>query len=197
MAQALEKIFLQKVAQMPQEEVELLPPAPKVKAAHKPGGPISAGNSILSQLGGTCALRKSCLRGNGCHLQKFASCVFLSGSQAEAEPTDSPPSTYPSSPPPVCQTPVIAATPVPTIISVIPVQAVSPAASMMAVVPTAQPVIKVSPESLSGIGNSVGCEYVGLSKCDVISVCENVYRALQSIHPLWRFPFFVALQPVI
>uniref|UniRef100_A0A8C7F1G2 Bromodomain containing 3b n=1 Tax=Oncorhynchus kisutch TaxID=8019 RepID=A0A8C7F1G2_ONCKI len=85
MAQALEKIFLQKVAQMPQEEVELLPPAPKVKAAHKPGGPISA------------------------------------GSQAE--------------------TPVIAATPVPTI-SVIPVQAVSPAASMMAVVPTAQPVIK-------------------------------------------------------
>ncbi|KAM9545787.1 bromodomain-containing protein 3-like isoform 1-T5 [Salvelinus alpinus] len=106
MAQALEKIFLQKVAQMPQEEVELLPPAPKVKAAHKPGGPISA------------------------------------GSQAEAEPTDSPPSTYPSSPPPVCQTPVIAATPVPTIISVIPVQAVSPAASIMAVVPTAQPVIK-------------------------------------------------------
>ncbi|XP_036836232.1 bromodomain-containing protein 3 isoform X2 [Oncorhynchus mykiss] len=106
MAQALEKIFLQKVAQMPQEEVELLPPAPKVKAAHKPGGPISA------------------------------------GSQAEAKPTDSPPSTYPSSPPPVCQTPVIAATPVPTIISVIPVQAVSPAASMMAVVPTAQPVIK-------------------------------------------------------
>ncbi|XP_071013349.1 bromodomain-containing protein 3-like isoform X1 [Oncorhynchus clarkii lewisi] len=106
MAQALEKIFLQKVAQMPQEEVELLPPAPKVKAAHKPGGPISA------------------------------------GSQAEAEPTDSPPSTHPSSPPPVCQTPVIAAMPVPTIISVIPVQAVSPAASMMAVVPTAQPVIK-------------------------------------------------------
>ncbi|XP_045563952.1 bromodomain-containing protein 3 isoform X5 [Salmo salar] len=106
MAQALEKIFLQKVAQMPQEEVELLPPAPKVKAAHKPGGPISA------------------------------------GSQAEAESTDSPPSTYPSSPPPVCQTPVRAATPVPTIISVIPVQAVSPAASMMAVVPTAQPVIK-------------------------------------------------------
>ncbi|XP_035642236.1 bromodomain-containing protein 3-like isoform X2 [Oncorhynchus keta] len=106
MAQALEKIFLQKVSQMPQEEVKLLPPAPKVKAAHKPGGPISG------------------------------------GSQAEAEPTDSPPSTYPSSPPPVCQTPVIAATPVPTIISVIPVQAVSPAASMMAVVPTAQPVIK-------------------------------------------------------
>ncbi|TSK72124.1 Bromodomain-containing protein 3 [Bagarius yarrelli] len=36
MAQALEKIFLQKVALMPQEEVELLPPAPKVKG-RKPG----------------------------------------------------------------------------------------------------------------------------------------------------------------
>ncbi|XP_017288786.1 bromodomain-containing protein 2 [Kryptolebias marmoratus] len=31
MAQSLEKIFLQKVAQMPQEEVELLPPAPRTK----------------------------------------------------------------------------------------------------------------------------------------------------------------------
>lgn len=81
MAQALEKIFLQKVAQMPQEEVELLPPAPKVKAAHKPGGPISAGNSILSQLGGTRALKKSCLRGNVCHLQKFASYVFQAAKQ--------------------------------------------------------------------------------------------------------------------
>ncbi|XP_073717072.1 bromodomain-containing protein 3b isoform X1 [Misgurnus anguillicaudatus] len=38
MAQALEKIFLQKVAQMPQEEVELLPPPPKGKA-RKPGAP--------------------------------------------------------------------------------------------------------------------------------------------------------------
>lgn len=31
MAQSLEKIFLQKVAQMPQEEVELPPPAPRSK----------------------------------------------------------------------------------------------------------------------------------------------------------------------
>lgn len=36
MAQALEKIFLQKVAQMPQEEVALLPPAPKGKSKSKP-----------------------------------------------------------------------------------------------------------------------------------------------------------------
>ncbi|KAM4020244.1 bromodomain-containing protein 3 isoform 2-T2 [Anomaloglossus baeobatrachus] len=36
MAQALEKIFLQKVAQMPQEEVELLPPVPKGKGKKPP-----------------------------------------------------------------------------------------------------------------------------------------------------------------
>ncbi|XP_034027310.1 bromodomain-containing protein 3-like isoform X2 [Thalassophryne amazonica] len=42
MAQALEKIFLQKVAQMPQEEVALLPPAPKGKNKNKqPTTPVS------------------------------------------------------------------------------------------------------------------------------------------------------------
>lgn len=41
MAQALEKIFLQKVAQMPQEEVELLPPVPKGKGK-KPPTPSAA-----------------------------------------------------------------------------------------------------------------------------------------------------------
>ncbi|XP_077140924.1 bromodomain-containing protein 3 isoform X1 [Ranitomeya variabilis] len=39
MAQALEKIFLQKVAQMPQEEVELLPPVPKGKGKKLPPPP--------------------------------------------------------------------------------------------------------------------------------------------------------------
>lgn len=43
MAQALEKIFLQKVAQMPQEEVELLPPAPKGKGRKPSAGVQSAG----------------------------------------------------------------------------------------------------------------------------------------------------------
>ncbi|XP_051981404.1 bromodomain-containing protein 3-like isoform X5 [Xyrauchen texanus] len=43
MAQALEKIFLQKVAQMPQEEVELLPPPPKGKA-RKPVAPPGTEN---------------------------------------------------------------------------------------------------------------------------------------------------------
>lgn len=44
MAQALEKIFLQKVAQMPQEEVALLPPAPKGKSKTKqPAAPTGDG----------------------------------------------------------------------------------------------------------------------------------------------------------
>lgn len=46
MAQALEKIFLQKVAQMPQEEVELLPPPPKGKA-RKPSAAPAAGKPAL------------------------------------------------------------------------------------------------------------------------------------------------------
>lgn len=47
MAQALEKIFLQKVALMPQEEVELLPPAPKGKG-RKPGGPGQQDGAVPS-----------------------------------------------------------------------------------------------------------------------------------------------------
>ncbi|XP_057212234.1 bromodomain-containing protein 3b isoform X5 [Triplophysa rosa] len=47
MAQALEKIFLQKVAQMPQEEVELLPPPPKGKA-RKPGPPPASAENQQS-----------------------------------------------------------------------------------------------------------------------------------------------------
>lgn len=43
MAQALEKIFLQKVAQMPQEEVELLPPAPKGKGRRPAAAAQSTG----------------------------------------------------------------------------------------------------------------------------------------------------------
>uniref|UniRef100_H2UF98 Bromodomain containing 3b n=1 Tax=Takifugu rubripes TaxID=31033 RepID=H2UF98_TAKRU len=46
MAQALEKIFLQKVAQMPQEEVALLPPAPKGKNKSKQP---AAGTTVSQQ----------------------------------------------------------------------------------------------------------------------------------------------------
>ncbi|XP_036384420.1 bromodomain-containing protein 3b isoform X2 [Megalops cyprinoides] len=106
MAQALEKIFLQKVALMPQEEVELLPPAPKGKG-RKPGGPPGTGQ------------------------------------QEQALSSASSPSSFSSAPPPVTQTPVIAATPVPTITpNVPPVQTTPTSPPMMPVVPPAQPVIK-------------------------------------------------------
>ncbi|XP_076854248.1 bromodomain-containing protein 3b isoform X13 [Brachyhypopomus gauderio] len=58
MAQALEKIFLQKVAQMPQEEVELLPPPPKGKA-RKPGAPPSSESQQPSALS-TASPSSSC-----------------------------------------------------------------------------------------------------------------------------------------
>ncbi|XP_040261948.1 bromodomain-containing protein 3 isoform X1 [Bufo bufo] len=48
MAQALEKIFLQKVAQMPQEEVELLPPVPKGKGK-KPPPPPAAQTPVITE----------------------------------------------------------------------------------------------------------------------------------------------------
>ncbi|XP_057687333.1 bromodomain-containing protein 3-like isoform X2 [Corythoichthys intestinalis] len=48
MAQALEKIFLQKVAQMPQEEVALLPPTPKGKNKNKPL-PAAAATTVSQQ----------------------------------------------------------------------------------------------------------------------------------------------------
>lgn len=47
MAQALEKVFLQKVALMPQEEVELLPPAPKGKG-RKPAEPGQLDGAVSS-----------------------------------------------------------------------------------------------------------------------------------------------------
>lgn len=51
MAQALEKIFLQKVAQMPQEEVELLPPVPKGKGRKPSAGSQSTGTDPASDRG--------------------------------------------------------------------------------------------------------------------------------------------------
>ncbi|XP_028664917.1 bromodomain-containing protein 3-like isoform X2 [Erpetoichthys calabaricus] len=107
MAQALEKIFLQKVAQMPQEEVELLPPVPKNKGRK----PTVAPNTGSQQVAAVSSV--------------------------------TPPPSFPSAPPAVSQTPVIAATPVPTITpSVPPVPVTPPAAPMIPVVPSAQPVVK-------------------------------------------------------
>ncbi|XP_018863973.1 bromodomain-containing protein 3 isoform X2 [Parus major] len=114
MAQALEKIFLQKVAQMPQEEVELLPPVPKGKGRKPSAGTQSTG-----------------------------------AQQAVAVSSVSPPAPFQNVPPAVSQTPVIAATPVPTITANVPPVAAPaaaapppPAAPIMPVVPPTPPVVK-------------------------------------------------------
>ncbi|KAM6110458.1 bromodomain-containing protein 3 isoform 2-T3 [Pterocles gutturalis] len=114
MAQALEKIFLQKVAQMPQEEVELLPPVPKGKGRKPSAGTQSAG-----------------------------------AQQAVAVSSVSPPTPFQNVPPAVSQTPVIAATPVPTITANVPPVTAPPAAAppppaapIMPVVPPTPPVVK-------------------------------------------------------
>ncbi|XP_062446745.1 bromodomain-containing protein 3 isoform X3 [Rhea pennata] len=114
MAQALEKIFLQKVAQMPQEEVELLPPVPKGKGRKPSAGAQSAGTQ-----------------------------------QAVAVSSVSPPAPFQNVPPAVSQTPVIAATPVPTITANVPPVTAPPAAApppppapIMPVVPPTPPVVK-------------------------------------------------------
>ncbi|XP_067088137.1 bromodomain-containing protein 3a isoform X1 [Osmerus mordax] len=62
MAQALEKIFLQKVAMIPQEEVELLPPAPKVKVRKSgPDAPLTPGSPPLSISGPTSPVSQTAL----------------------------------------------------------------------------------------------------------------------------------------
>ncbi|KAF5915662.1 hypothetical protein HPG69_017531 [Diceros bicornis minor] len=121
MAQALEKIFLQKVAQMPQEEVELLPPAPKGKGRKPAAGTQSAASF-------------PCLQGT---------------QQVAAVSSVSPATPFQNVPPTVSQTPVIAATPVPTItanITSVPVTPAAapppPAAPIIPVVPPTPPVIK-------------------------------------------------------
>ncbi|XP_041530320.1 bromodomain-containing protein 3 isoform X1 [Microtus oregoni] len=114
MAQALEKIFLQKVAQMPQEEVELLPPAPKGKGRKPAAGAQNAGTQ-----------------------------------QVAAVSSVSPATPFQNIPPTVSQTPVIAATPVPTItanVTSVPVPPAAapppPATPIVPVVPPTPPVVK-------------------------------------------------------
>ncbi|XP_050010887.1 bromodomain-containing protein 3 isoform X1 [Alexandromys fortis] len=107
MAQALEKIFLQKVAQMPQEEVELLPPAPKGKGRKPAAGAQNAGTQQVAAV----------------------------SSVSPATPFQNIPST-------VSQTPVIAATPVPTITANVTSVPVPPAAAQP---PPATPIVPVVP----------------------------------------------------
>ncbi|OCT67056.1 hypothetical protein XELAEV_18038338mg [Xenopus laevis] len=113
MAQALEKIFLQKVAQMPQEEVELLPPAPKGKGRKLPTATPQAPGAT----------------------------------QASAVSSVNPSIPHTNATPVASQTPVIAVTPVPTIMAnVAPASAQPPvpaaSSQMVPVVPPAAPVVK-------------------------------------------------------
>ncbi|KAJ7308221.1 hypothetical protein JRQ81_008742 [Phrynocephalus forsythii] len=128
MAQALEKIFLQKVAQMPQEEVELFPPVPKGKARKTAGG--------------------------GAH---HAGGQHAGAAATAAVSSVSPPGPFPSTPPSVSQTPVIAVTPVPTMATNLaplasppaavpppppPPPQAAPAAPVLPVVPPTPPIVK-------------------------------------------------------
>lgn len=67
MAQSLEKVFLQKVAQMPQEEIELPPPAPRGKPG-KPGkgGRKSNGESLWRMWWGKAGKSNVQRRVGGC-----------------------------------------------------------------------------------------------------------------------------------
>ncbi|XP_051690366.2 LOW QUALITY PROTEIN: bromodomain-containing protein 3 [Oryctolagus cuniculus] len=107
-------IYNKKVAQMPQEEVELLPPAPKGKGRKPAAGAPSAGTH-----------------------------------QVAAVSSVSPAAPFQNVPPTVSQTPVIAATPIPTItanVTSVPVPPAAapppPATPIVPVVPPTPPVVK-------------------------------------------------------
>ncbi|XP_062937918.1 bromodomain-containing protein 3 isoform X2 [Cynocephalus volans] len=107
-------IYNKKVAQMPQEEVELLPPAPKGKGRKPAAGTQSAGTQ-----------------------------------QVVAVSSVSPATPFQNVPPTVSQTPVIAATPVPTItanVTSVPLPSAAapppPATPIVPVVPPTPPVVK-------------------------------------------------------
>ncbi|XP_072287222.1 bromodomain-containing protein 3 isoform X2 [Pyxicephalus adspersus] len=167
MAQALEKIFLQKVAQMPQEEVELLPPAPKGKGK-KPTPPAAQTPVITEQEKPvekkppspkpvvversspkpTVVERSSGRRADPPVERRRER--YKAAAQASTVSTVSPTVQLTNIAPVVSQTPVIAATPVPTITANVnpstattapqpPAAAPVPVAS---VVPPAAPVIK-------------------------------------------------------
>ncbi|KAM5145722.1 bromodomain-containing protein 3 isoform 2-T7 [Mantella aurantiaca] len=167
MAQALEKIFLQKVAQMPQEEVELLPPAPKGKG--KKPTPPSAQTPVITEPEKpvekkppspkpvvvernspkpTVVERSSGRRADPPMERRRER--YKAAAQASTISTVSPTVQLTNIAPVVSQTPVIAATPVPTITANVNPSATTtapqpPAAApvpVAPVVPPAAPVIK-------------------------------------------------------
>ncbi|XP_063791993.1 bromodomain-containing protein 3 isoform X3 [Pseudophryne corroboree] len=179
MAQALEKIFLQKVAQMPQEEVELLPPVPKGKGkkptppaaqtpviaepeppVEKPPPPPSPKPVVVDRTSPKSTVversppkpvvvERSSGRRSEPPVERRRE-RYKAASQAAAMSTVSPTVQLTNIAPLVSQTPVIAATPVPTITANVALPAATtapqppPAApvSVAPVVPPAAPVIK-------------------------------------------------------
>ncbi|XP_045145292.1 bromodomain-containing protein 3 [Echinops telfairi] len=162
MAQALEKIFLQKVAQMPQEEVELLPPAPKGKG-RKP--------AVVAQSTGT--------------------------QQVAAMSSVSPATPFQNVPPAVSQTPVIAATPVPTIttnIATVPVPPSAapppPAAPSIPVVPPTPPVVKPPRKDLE---EGEVPQHAGKKGrlSEHLRYCDSVLKEMLSKkHAAYAWPFY-------
>lgn len=179
MAQALEKIFLQKVAQMPQEEVELLPPVPKGKGK-KPPTPSAAQTPVITEPEPPvekpapspkpvvversppkapvversppkpAVVERSSGRRADPPMERRRE-RYKASSQTSAISTVSPTVQLTNIAPLVSQTPVIAATPVPTITAnvTVPVAAAAPPPPPPAapvpvapVVPPAAPVVK-------------------------------------------------------
>ncbi|XP_053329500.1 bromodomain-containing protein 3 isoform X2 [Spea bombifrons] len=154
MAQALEKIFLQKVAQMPQEEVELLPPAPKGKG-RKPTTPQNPAPEPEVQIEKPPSPKPAVVERMASRRAEPAAERrrerFKGSTQSSAVSTINPTVQLTNISPVVSQTPVIAATPVPTITSnasLPPAAAAAPPAPPNApvpvnqVVPPAAPVVK-------------------------------------------------------
>ncbi|KAM8933816.1 bromodomain-containing protein 3 isoform 1-T1 [Pelodytes ibericus] len=153
MAQALEKIFLQKVAQMPQEEVELLPPAPKGKGKKptpaSPPTPVPEPEPPVEKPPSpkpTVVERAATRRAEPAMERRRER--YKGTTQTSTISTVSPIVQLTNIAPLVSQTPVIAATPVPTITAnVAPPPAAPPPApaapvQMTPVVPQAPPVVK-------------------------------------------------------
>ncbi|XP_073455682.1 bromodomain-containing protein 3 isoform X5 [Aquarana catesbeiana] len=167
MAQALEKIFLQKVAQMPQEEVELLPPAPKGKGK-KPTPPAAQTPVITEQEKPVekkppspkpvvversspkpVVVERSSGRRADPPVERRRD-RYKAAAQASSVSTVSPTVQLTNIAPVVSQTPVIAATPVPTITANVNPSATTtapqpPAAApvpVASVVPPPAPVVK-------------------------------------------------------
>uniref|UniRef100_A0A674A8B7 Bromodomain containing 3 n=1 Tax=Salmo trutta TaxID=8032 RepID=A0A674A8B7_SALTR len=121
MAQALEKIFLQKVAMMPQEEVELLPPAPKPKKSKNIGNkPLENGCILTIKYSMYCELTTLIIAPAAGGLDGGESPSSLSGST----------------------TPVIGSSPMTAITPNVPAVQSSPNAPMLPVVSPSQPLVK-------------------------------------------------------